>query len=91
MFCCGTNRMAAASETTPRSDRSTATRAFLGPSARAVSRPVTFECVGARGITVIGQGTGYRYRFAGFGARAPVDPRDRASVAAVPGLREIRG
>jgi len=90
MFCCGKNRMAA-SETTLRTNKTEATRPFLGPSARGVSRPVGFECVGARPITVIGQGTGYQYRFAGFGARVSVDARDRASVAAVPGLREIRG
>jgi hypothetical protein len=90
MTCCGKNRMAA-SETTPHTDRSAATRVLLGPSAGAVSRPVTFECVGARGITVIGQGTGYRYRFVGYGARVSVDRRDRASLAAVPGLREVRG
>jgi hypothetical protein len=41
-------------------------------------------------LTVTGQGTGYQYRFVGFGARVEVDARDRASLAAVPQLREVR-
>jgi hypothetical protein len=40
---------------------------------------------------VTGQGTGYQYRFVGHGARLWVDARDRAPLAAVPHLREIRG
>jgi hypothetical protein len=40
---------------------------------------------------VIGQGTGFQYRFVGYGARLDVDPRDRLSLAAVPSLREVRG
>jgi len=48
-----------------------------------------FEYQGGRTLTVVGQGTGYRYRFVGFGARLSVDPRDRASIAAVPELREV--
>jgi len=47
--------------------------------------------VGARSLTVIGQATGYQYRFIGYRARVAVDPRDRMSLAAVPGLREVRG
>ena len=89
MSCCGKNRMAA-SQAKLRSDESAGPRTFLGPSAVAVSRPVIFECIGARGITVIGQGTGNHYRFVGYGARVSVNARDRKSVAAVPGLREVR-
>jgi hypothetical protein len=48
-----------------------------------------FEYRGGRSLTVIGKGTGYQYRFVGYGARLGVDPRDRASLAAVPGLREV--
>jgi hypothetical protein len=49
-----------------------------------------FEYRGGHVLTVIGRGTGYQYRFVGFGARVSVDARDRASLAAVPHLREIR-
>lgn len=87
-MCCGQNRRAA-SEAAPRANRSATSRAAVGTPARAVSNAVRFEYVGARGITVIGQATGYQYRFIGFGARVSVDPRDRASVAAVPGLRVV--
>lgn len=90
MSCCGKSR-AAASEMTRPGSKPPAARVFLGPSARAVSRPVVFEYVGARVMTVIGQWTGYQYRFIGYGARLSVDPRDRASLSAVPGLREVPG
>jgi hypothetical protein len=49
-----------------------------------------FEYRGGRVLTVVGQGTGYQYRFVGFGARVSVDARDRASLAAVPYLRQVR-
>ena len=49
-----------------------------------------FEYLGGSVLTVIGQGTGMQYRFVGHGARASVDPRDRASLARVPQLREGR-
>jgi len=41
-------------------------------------------------MTVLGPVSGRRYRFVGHGARLAVDPRDRLSLAAVPGLREVR-
>jgi hypothetical protein len=47
-----------------------------------------FEYLGGSVLTVTGQGTGMQYRFVGHGARASVDPRDRASLARVPQLRE---
>jgi hypothetical protein len=84
MSCCGqkrANAVASAAST----DRA-ARRTFLTSGAQGVS----FEYVGARALTVIGQGTGYQYRFIGYGARVAVDPRDRVSLAAVPSLREVR-
>jgi hypothetical protein len=48
-----------------------------------------FEYIGDRMLTVVGQGTGFTYRFAGRGARYTVDGRDRASLARVPLLREV--
>ena len=49
----------------------------------------TFEYVGNTGLTVRGPVTGRQYRFDRPGARVEVDPRDRASVAAVPVLRQV--
>jgi hypothetical protein len=48
-----------------------------------------FEYIGDSVITVIGQGSGFTYRFSGRGARYTVDGRDCASLARVPQLREI--
>lgn len=89
MSCCGKNR-SVATATTRSAVNAPATRPHSASAAGNVSRPTSFEYVGGRGVTVIGQGTGYQYRFVGRGARLSVDPRDRASLAAVPGLREVR-
>jgi hypothetical protein len=50
---------------------------------------VVFEYVGGVPIGVIGPVSGNRYRFQGAGARVEVDPRDRRSLAATPGLRQV--
>ena len=63
-------------------------RAFTSP-AGAAQRGLEFEYLGGSVLTVTGQGTGLQYRFTGHGARASVDPRDRASLSRVPHLREI--
>jgi hypothetical protein len=49
----------------------------------------TFEYVGRTGLTVTGAVTGRVYRFDQPGARIGVDPRDRASMAAVPVLKQV--
>lgn len=49
-----------------------------------------FEYLGGTTMTVLGPLSGRHYRFVGHGARLAVDPRDRLSLAAVPGLREVR-
>jgi hypothetical protein len=54
------------------------------PSAAAL-----FEYVGKTGLTIIGPGTRTSYRFDRPGARVLVDGRDRASLAAVPTLRQL--
>jgi hypothetical protein len=85
MSCCGKSRAIAGGQAAS-PDRA-ARRTFLAPATPGVS----FEYVGARGLTVIGQETGYQYRFIGYGSRVAIDPRDRTSLAAVPSLREVRG
>lgn len=50
---------------------------------------MTFEYVGRTRLVVTGPATGRLYRFAGPGVRLPIDPRDRAAVAAVPMLKRV--
>lgn len=56
-----------------------------------LSRPVglAFEYVGKTRLVVTGPATGRQYRFDRPGSRLEVDPRDSASVAAVPMLRRV--
>jgi len=49
----------------------------------------TFQYVGKTALTAIGLVSGRQYRFGYPGAILQVDPRDRASLAAVPNLRQI--
>ena len=85
MSCCGKKRTAldgaAMKAPAPRAGAIAAGPARRGPD---------FEYVGGSVLTVVGQGSGLQYRFVGHGARHSVDPRDRASLAAVPALREVR-
>ena len=52
---------------------------------------VQFEYGGATGLTAVGPVTGRRYRFERPRARVAVDSRDAAAMAAVPGLRQVKG
>ena len=52
---------------------------------------VTLEYQANRVLTVTGPVTGATYRFVGQGSRTSVDVRDRASLLAVPGLRQVSG
>jgi hypothetical protein len=49
---------------------------------------VVFEYVGKTALTAIGPVSGRHYRFSRPGAILEVDPRDSASLAAVPNLRK---
>jgi hypothetical protein len=87
MACCGQSRQALNTSATNRGREAGGypTTAFTpSPLPSAV-----FEYIGDRGLTVVGQGTGFTYRFSGRGARYTVDGRDRASLARVPQLREV--
>lgn len=87
-MCCGNSRAQArrgfSSPPPPRPAQETASHRALGRYPGA-----TFEYVGGTGLTVRGPVTGRQYRFDRPGARVEVDPRDRASVAAVPVLRAV--
>jgi hypothetical protein len=49
----------------------------------------TFQYVGETSITAVGPTQDEKYRFGYPGGILQVDPRDRASLAAVPNLRKI--
>ena len=84
MACCGQNRQTLNQGTTSGASYVTV------PVTRAVAPGGVFEYTGDRVLTVVGQGTGFHYRFAGRGARFTVDARDRRSLSMVPQLREIK-
>jgi len=90
MACCGQNRHAlnpsGARAANPKRGMVSYPTVPLAPSPLPA---VVFEYIGDRVLTVVGQGTGFAYRFAGRGARFTVDGRDHASLAKVPQLREV--
>lgn len=92
MGCCGGRRIQKtggnrASETGGRREPPPSPRS-APPQPR---RPgdIVFRYDGRSGLTAIGGGTGTRYRFGHPGATAVVDPRDRPSLARVPGLQQV--
>lgn len=52
------------------------------------SRAVAFQYFGNTSLTAVGPVSGRHYRFSHPGAIVDVDPRDRASMALVPHLRQ---
>ena len=50
---------------------------------------VLFEYTGMTGLSIVGPASRTGYRFDRPGARVVVDSRDRASLAAVPQLRQV--
>jgi len=86
MSCCGKKRTSAASQF-----RTVQTAVAVPSPAATVSGPYRpeFEYQGGGVLTVVGQGSGLQYRFVGYGSRISVDPRDRASLAHIPKLRQL--
>ena len=91
MSCCGGMRSSARSAPTPKVPAAAVAVAGerLAPPAGAAQRGSEFQYLGGGVLTVVGQGTGLRYRFVGHGARVSVYPSDRATMARVPQLREL--
>ena len=86
-MCCGQNRAMA------RAAALAAASSAAKPPARvsgAEPHAIVFEYAGSGSVTIRGPVTGQSYRFARPGDRVRVDPRDRASLAALPALRLIR-
>jgi hypothetical protein len=76
MTCCGQARGQAGIQVGPR-------------DTSAAPRTVIFEYVGRTGLNVLGRVSGIQYRFNGPGARLTVDARDRASLDALPMLKQV--
>lgn len=87
MSCCGNQRERFRSVSGARTKPATAENA--SPNARHTT--VYFEYLGKTGLTVLGPVSGKRYRFDRPGAAVEIDLRDRASLAAIPALRQVRG
>lgn len=90
MACCGQSRQALNTNAAHATNRGRGTVAHPTKPFTPSSLPsAVFEYLGDRVLTVVGQGTGFTYRFSGRGTRYTVDGRDRASLARVPQLREV--
>lgn len=62
----------------------------IAPAASSVAPGITaFQYTGPTALTAIGPLSGRRYQFTRPGAVLAVDPRDRASLAAIPNLRQV--
>ena len=82
MSCCGQKR-------TEWQMRTSQVDSALPRAARSLSSGPVYQYVGPTSMPVIGRATGLRYSFMHRGARIAVDPRDTASLAAVPHLRLV--
>ena len=76
----------------PRAFRCCTPSAVSSAQRRCAQQPTAavFRYDGGGSLTVIGPQTGRKYWFESGGAELAVDLRDRAAVAAVPKLRQIR-
>lgn len=83
-MCCGQDRTAA------RAAVVAATTGSADPRFDTVASVVIFEHVGTGTASHRGAVTGTIYRFPRPGDRHRVDPRDRAGLALVPTLRQVR-
>jgi hypothetical protein len=81
MGCCGSNR--------GRVYGAAAAAAPVVP-ARHYATVAVFRYDGTTGMTIVGPTTGRKYWFEGPGAEVAVDLRDRASIAQIPMVREVR-
>jgi hypothetical protein len=84
MSCCGKHRLAGAPAPRP-----ALPSASTQPAAKLRVSHVFFEYVGPTALTVVGPSSGRRYRFEASGSRQPVEPVDRAGLAAIPHLRQV--
>jgi hypothetical protein len=82
-MCCGNSRMQVKTN-------NPAARTARQPSPPPAPARVSFEYAGHTAMTVVGPISGNRYRFDQPGARVEVDNRDRALLASIRKLRQVR-
>jgi hypothetical protein len=85
-MCCGNQRM----QLRTTSPHRTAPRLGQTMGQQAAPPRVSFEYAGNTGMTVVGPATGMQYRFDRPGTRVEVDQRDRALLASIRQLRQVR-
>lgn len=87
MACCGQRRQQIRQQL---SVQRVSSPALPGDSDRPrTHQSAVFQYVGKTALTAVGSATGQHYRFSHPMAIVEVDPRDRASLATVPNLRQI--
>jgi hypothetical protein len=87
MACCGQRRRQI-SRAVPVQRSNWSTRAGSSRPLSASPQSTAFQYVGKTALTAVGPLSGRHYRFSHPGATVEVDPRDRASLALVPHLRQ---
>ena len=90
MGCCGQRRSEVTRKPTPARPIINALPTGVRPAQPHVrSSVVAFQYTGTTTLTAIGPLSGRRYHFGAPNAVVEVDPRDRASLATVPNLRQV--
>jgi hypothetical protein len=69
--------------------RSNAGIQVSAPNAAVTPHTVVFEYIGRTALSVLGRVSGIQYRFDNPGVRLIVDGRDRASLDALPMLKQV--
>jgi hypothetical protein len=89
MACCGQKRQQMISQAIPVRQTNEPVKPVGFAQVPIQERGVPFQYVGKTALTAVSPTSGRQYRFGHPGAIVEVDPRDRASLANIPSLREI--
>jgi hypothetical protein len=89
MACCGQKRQQIRTQATP-IGRPDSQPKNSGTKESSIHREgIKFQYVGKTAMIAMGLMSGQQYRFASPGAIVQVDPRDTASLGAIPNLRQV--
>jgi len=89
MACCGQQRQQMRTQAVPVRQASPLAEPAAVSQAPIQGQGVAFQYIGKTAMTAVAPLSGRQYRFGSPGAIVLVDPRDRASLAAIPNLRQI--
>jgi hypothetical protein len=89
MACCGQRRQQLRASAIPVRPGDNPPNAAAIAQSSVQQQSATFQYVGKTAMTAIGLVSGRQYRFGYPGAILQADPRDRASLSAIPNLRQI--